>query len=82
MPTAVTWLLALVFCGYTDTFWTNPQYCVEVVDPDEGDDDKTGTVIVALMQKERRKKKHEGLDQLTIGYSIYKVTLISLVNYM
>jgi len=52
------------------------------VDPDEGDDDKTGTVIVALMQKERRKKKHEGLDQLTIGYSIYKVTLISLVNYM
>jgi len=46
---------------------------VEVVDRDEGDDDNTGTLIIALMQKERRKKKYEGLDLLTIGYSIYKV---------
>jgi len=48
-----------------------------VVDPDEGDDDNTGTLIIALMQKERRKKKRElGFDHLTIGYSVYKVTTI------
>ena len=61
-------------CVYSDTFWTNPQYSVEVVDPDEGDDDNTGTVIIALMQKERRKKKYEGVDMLVMGYCIYKVT--------
>jgi len=63
-----------VVCVCSETFWTNPQYSVEVVDPDEGDDDNTGTVIIALMQKERRKKKHEGLDMLVIGYCIYKVS--------
>jgi len=59
-----------------DTFWTNPQYSVDVVDPDEGDDDNTGTLIIDLIQKERRKKKREGLEHLTIGYSIYKVTFV------
>jgi len=43
------------------------------MDYDEGDEDKTGTLIIALMQKERRKKKYQGADILTIGYSIYKV---------
>lgn len=59
---------------YIDTFWTNPQYCVEVKDHDEGDEEKTGTLIIALMQKERRKRKYEGVDLLTIGYAVYKVT--------
>ena len=59
---------------HSDTFCTNPQYVIKVVDPDEGDEDNTGTIIVALMQKERRKKKYEGLDMLVIGYCIYKVT--------
>ena len=56
-----------------DTFWTNPQYCAQVCDADEGDADNTGTIIVGLMQKERRKKRSQGLDLLTLGYSIYKV---------
>jgi len=55
-----------------DTFWTNPQYRVRVSDRDD-DDNEFGTLIVALMQKERRKKRKEGLDLLTIGYAIYKV---------
>jgi len=59
--------------NFLDTFWTNPQYRVEVVDPDEDDGDVMGTVIVALMQKERRKKKREGLDYLTIGLTLYKI---------
>lgn len=57
-----------------ETFWTNPQYNFEVVDPDEGDDEDAGTVILALMQKERRKKRKEGLDLLTIGYAVYKAS--------
>ena len=60
----------------TDTFWTNPQYRVTVIDADEGDDDNTGTLIVALLQKERRLKRHEGCDLLTVGYAIYKVRVV------
>ena len=41
------------------------------MDADEGDDENLGTVIIALLQKERRKKDSAGL--LTIGYMIYKV---------
>ena len=61
------------FAFDSDTFWTNPQYKVEVQDADEGDDDNKGTLIVGLMQKERRKKRAEGMDHLTVGFSIYKV---------
>lgn len=57
--------------NYINTFWTNPQYRVTVVDADEGDDDDSGTLIVALMQKERRSKRKEGLDLLTMGYGVY-----------
>lgn len=60
-------------CIHAETFWTNPQYRITVTDPDEDDDDNMGTLIVALMQKERRKKRTEGLDMLTIGYCVYKV---------
>jgi len=59
---------------WTDTFWTNPQYRVTVVDADEGDADNTGTLIVALLQKERRIKRTEGCDLLTVGYAIYQVS--------
>jgi calpain len=59
--------------NYLETFWTNPQYRICVTDPDEDDAENMGTVIVALMQKERRKKRKEGLDVLTIGYAVYKL---------
>lgn len=60
--------------NHLDTFWTNPQYKVQVVDPDEDDEDSMGTVVVALMQKDRRKKIAElGLEMLTIGYGIYRI---------
>ena len=62
----------------SDTFWTNPQYRVDVIDPDEDDDDDAGTLIVGLLQKERRKKKQVGLDLLTIGYTVYHVSLCHL----
>lgn len=56
-----------------DTFSSNPQYRVTLVDPDDDEDDLC-TILVGLLQKDRRKKRKEGLDMLTIGYVIYKVS--------
>lgn len=56
-----------------DTFWTNPQYQVEVVDADENDDEDLGTIIVGLMQKESRKKKAAGGKAVSIGMMIYEM---------
>ncbi|XP_056021311.1 calpain-B-like isoform X6 [Ostrea edulis] len=59
--------------NYLDTFWTNPQYRVTLTDPDDDDDDDLCTMLVGILQKDRRKKRKEGLDMLTIGYVIYKL---------
>ncbi|XP_065943515.1 calpain-9 isoform X3 [Magallana gigas] len=59
--------------NYLDTFWTNPQYRVTLTDPDDDDDDDLCTILVGVLQKDRRKKRKEGLDMLTIGYVIYKI---------
>ena len=61
----------------TGTFWTNPQFRVSIIDPDEDDDDGNGSIIVGLMQKERRKMRMEGKDNQTIGYAIYEVPYLS-----
>ena len=63
-----------MFDSVTGTFWTNPQFRTEVVDPDDDDDEDLGTLIVALMQIGRRRIRKEGHQFHTIGYSIYKVT--------
>ncbi|XP_020282745.1 calpain-B-like isoform X4 [Pseudomyrmex gracilis] len=55
--------------NYLETFWHNPQYRITLEYPDD-DDDKC-TVIVALMQKNRRAQKRMGADCLTIGFAIY-----------
>ena len=44
-----------------------------VTDVDDDDDDDMGTVIIALMQKGRRKLLQEGQKNFTIGYEIYEV---------
>jgi calpain, invertebrate len=59
--------------NYIDTFWTNPQFRVQVVDPDENDDDNKGTVIIGLMQMNMRRKMKEGAELNTIGYTIYRL---------
>lgn len=56
--------------NFLDTFWTNPQYRIEIVDPDEEDDENAGTLIVGVLQEEARKK---GAELLTIGYAIYRL---------
>ncbi|CAG0893965.1 unnamed protein product [Cyprideis torosa] len=54
-----------------DTFWMNPQYRIELTDPDDDDEDDKCTVIVGLMQKNRRAQRNLGMDCLTIGFAIY-----------
>lgn len=55
---------------FRDTFFINPQYIVTLNDPDEDDDDDLCTFVVSVMQEYTRKK---GLENLKIGFSIYKV---------
>ncbi|XP_061582125.1 calpain-9 [Cololabis saira] len=56
--------------NYIDTFWTNPQYRLELEDADDEDD--VCSVVIALMQKNRRKLRKEGLDMETIGFAVYE----------
>ncbi|XP_075993035.1 calpain-9 [Genypterus blacodes] len=55
--------------NFIDTFWTNPQFKLSLVDAD--DDDDVCSVVIALMQKNRRKLRKEGLDLETIGFAVY-----------
>ncbi|XP_027803837.2 calpain-9 isoform X3 [Marmota flaviventris] len=56
--------------NFLDTFWTNPQIKLSLTEKDEGQEECT--LLVALMQKDRRKLKRFGADMLTIGYVIYQ----------
>jgi len=53
------------------TFADNPQFLVQLDDPDEDDADEKCTIIINLMQKGRRAMRDEGLDLLTIGFAVY-----------
>lgn len=55
------------------TFAQNPQYIITLTDPDLDDEEENCTMIVALMQKNRRsaKKYQMGSSELTIGFAIY-----------
>ena len=54
-------------------FYTNPQYKVSIAEPDDDDEDGNGTIVVGVMQKNRRKLRQEGQDNNPIGYAIYAV---------
>lgn len=58
-----------------DTFWENPQFVIklEEVDDDPDDGEEGCTVIVGLMQKNKRRMRKMGEDMETIGYAIYEV---------
>ncbi|XP_016051547.1 PREDICTED: calpain-9 isoform X2 [Miniopterus natalensis] len=56
--------------NFLDTFWTNPQIKLSLTEKDNGQEECT--LLVALMQKDRRKLKRFGANVLTIGYAIYQ----------
>ncbi|XP_050094655.1 calpain-B-like [Anopheles aquasalis] len=59
--------------NYLDTFWHNPQYVIELNDPDEHDDERQCTLILSLLQKNRRSKRNKGIACLTIGFAVYRL---------
>uniref|UniRef100_A0A665WXP1 Calpain-1 catalytic subunit n=1 Tax=Echeneis naucrates TaxID=173247 RepID=A0A665WXP1_ECHNA len=57
--------------NYPATFWLNPQFKLVLQHPDApGQADCS--FLVALMQKDRRKKRREGKDMETIGFAVYE----------
>ncbi|TWW72532.1 Calpain-3 [Takifugu flavidus] len=65
--------------NYPDTFWTNPQYRLRLLEEDDDpEENEVGcTFVVALMQKNRRKERKMGANLFTIGFAIYEVHLPS-----
>ncbi|XP_050700585.1 calpain-A-like isoform X1 [Eriocheir sinensis] len=59
--------------NYINTFARNPQYTIQLKDPDEEDDDDLCTVIISLMQKNVRQMKRYGKDYVPIGFTLYKL---------
>ncbi|KAL1005968.1 hypothetical protein UPYG_G00066270 [Umbra pygmaea] len=56
--------------NFIDTFWTNPQFKLTLTDADDHND--KCSLIIALMQKNRRALRKEGLDLETVGFAIYE----------
>lgn len=59
--------------NFIDSFANNPQYRVKLEDPDDDDEVDNCTIVLGLIQKNRRKQKRVGAQNLTIGFSIYKL---------
>uniref|UniRef100_A0A8D0KYY2 Calpain 8 n=1 Tax=Strix occidentalis caurina TaxID=311401 RepID=A0A8D0KYY2_STROC len=63
--------------NYQATYWTNPQFKIRLDEPDydhEGSlDEPCCTILVGLMQKNRRRQKKMGEALLSIGYSLYQL---------
>nr|CAH7752574.1 unnamed protein product [Callosobruchus chinensis] len=57
--------------NFIDSFWHNPQYRITLTEVDEGEDEELCTMIVALMQKNRRQIRNTGADLLTVGFALY-----------
>lgn len=57
--------------NFRDTFWTNPQYKITVIDADPTDDENKCTLVIGLMQKNMRRK---GASKFfTIGFCVYQI---------
>uniref|UniRef100_A0A0R3RG55 Calpain catalytic domain-containing protein n=1 Tax=Elaeophora elaphi TaxID=1147741 RepID=A0A0R3RG55_9BILA len=62
--------------NYLDTFANNSQFAMTLSNPNPEDEDGLCTVIIAVLQKNRREMKPLGLDNLAIGFAVYQVNEI------
>uniref|UniRef100_A0A8D2LM37 Calpain 8 n=1 Tax=Varanus komodoensis TaxID=61221 RepID=A0A8D2LM37_VARKO len=62
--------------NYPATYWTNPQFKICLNEPDDDHEGAASepccTLLVGLMQKNRRRQKKMGEGLLSIGYSLYQ----------
>ncbi|XP_073527986.1 calpain-8-like isoform X1 [Phyllobates terribilis] len=56
-----------------DTFWINPQYRITLQAPD-GDASEKCSIVVSVIQKDRRKIKIRARAYIKIGFYIYKLS--------
>jgi len=61
-------------CRNFPTFTDNPQFVIDLTE--DADGDGKCSVLIALMQKNRRQQKKLGVRDLCIGYAVYKVKLL------
>uniref|UniRef100_A0A0N5CM46 Calpain catalytic domain-containing protein n=1 Tax=Thelazia callipaeda TaxID=103827 RepID=A0A0N5CM46_THECL len=62
--------------NYLNSFVNNYQYAMTLSDPNPEDEDGLCTVIIAVLQKNRRELKSRGFDNLAIGFAVYEVNNI------
>lgn len=78
-----------------ETFWTNPQFRLTLLEPDDEEDNEEGpwggwgaagangparggrvpkcTVLLSLIQRNRRCLRAQGLTYLTVGFHVFQV---------
>ncbi|XP_007935147.1 calpain-8 [Orycteropus afer afer] len=63
--------------NYPATYWTNPQFKIRLDEVDDSHEESAAepccTVLLGLMQKNRRRQKRIGQGMLSIGYAVYQV---------
>ena len=64
-----------VFCSI-ETYWTNPQFSVDVA-ADDVDVEGLATVIVGLRQQPRHKLQKHDRSLTSLGYDVYLVSCFS-----
>ncbi|XP_054281756.1 calpain-A isoform X3 [Macrosteles quadrilineatus] len=59
--------------NYLQSFAHNPQYRITLTDVDEDDEENKCTIVIGLMQKNRRSQRRLGRDCLTVGFAVYRL---------
>ncbi|XP_024123024.1 calpain-1 catalytic subunit [Oryzias melastigma] len=61
--------------NHPNTFWINPQFRITLLEEDDDPEDGEAacSLLVALMQKDRRRYRCHGQDMHTIGFAVYEI---------